>query len=68
MGKIHVRLLEILAANRMKMTDLSRQTKVGYKNINNLANEKTKRVDLNTVAKICEALDCQPGDIFVYKA
>jgi len=50
----------------MKMAELARRTGCSYSTINLLANEKTKRVDLAVIARICRALDCQPGDLLEY--
>ena len=63
MARIHNALLEMLARKRMKMAGLSRQTGIAYSTINNFANERVERVDLKTLARICSALDCQPGDL-----
>jgi putative transcriptional regulator len=63
MSRIHIALLEVLARRRMKMAELSRRTGIAYSTINNFANERIERVDLKTLARICSALDCQPGDL-----
>ena len=66
MGRIRINLLEVLASRRLKMSDLHRATGIPYSNINNIGNEKVKRIDLTTIARICEALECTPGDLLVY--
>lgn len=63
MPRIQIALLEVLARKRLKMAELSRRTGIAYSTINNFANERIERVDLKTLARICSALDCQPGDL-----
>jgi putative transcriptional regulator len=36
-------------------------------NLSILKNEKAKAIKFSTLEKICEALDCQPGDILEYE-
>jgi DNA-binding Xre family transcriptional regulator len=44
---------------------LSVQSKVRWSTINALAKGKTRRLDMDVLNAICEALDCQPGDLMV---
>lgn len=39
---------------------------LSYPVAHRLINEQMDRVDLGTLAKLCRALDCQPGDFLVY--
>ena len=61
--KVRIRLLEVLAEERMKMTELARKTGIAYSTINNFANEKAERIDLKTLFRICNGVGRQPGDI-----
>ena len=36
-------------------------------NISILKNGKAKAIKIQTLDKICEALDCEPGDILEYR-
>jgi DNA-binding Xre family transcriptional regulator len=45
---------------------LSRATGLGYAICHRLWNDEQRRVDLGTLASICDALECQPGDLLIY--
>ncbi len=66
MGRIILRLDRVMADRKITLKDLAEQ--VGISNVN-LSKIKTGRVcaiRFSTLAAICEALDCQPGDILEY--
>ena len=39
---------------------------VSTKTINLIYNEKAKRIDLDVLSRICDALNCQPGDLLEF--
>lgn len=45
---------------------LSKATGLGYAICYRLWNDTQRRVDLGTLASLCDTLECQPGDLFVY--
>lgn len=53
----------MLAKRKMSVTELSEKVGITMANISILKNGKAKAIKLETLNKICEALDCQPGDI-----
>ncbi|MGB9938142.1 MAG: helix-turn-helix domain-containing protein [Methanobacterium sp.] len=57
----------MLAKRKMSVTELSERVGITMANISILKNGKAKAIRFSTLAKICEALDCQPGDILEYK-
>lgn len=57
----------MLAKRKMSVTELSEKVGITMANLSILKNGKAKAVRLSTLAAICEALDCQPGDILEYK-
>lgn len=63
---IHIDVM--LAKRKMSVTELSAQVGITMANISILKNGKAKAVKLDTLNKICRALDCQPGDILEYRA
>ena len=66
MGQIVLRLDRVMADRKITLKDLA--DRVGISNVN-LSKIKTGRVcaiRFSTLAAICEALDCQPGDILEY--
>lgn len=63
MREIVVRLDVMLALRKMKSRDLAQQVGITEQNISLLKSGKVKGIRFETLAKICEVLDCQPGDI-----
>ena len=57
----------MLARRKMSVTELSEKVGITMANISILQNGKAKAIRLSTLEAICEALECQPGDLFEYK-
>ena len=51
----------------MSVTELSERVGITMANISILKNGKEKAIKIQTLDKICEALDCEPGDILEYR-
>ena len=64
---IRVDLDVMLARRKMSMTELSQRVGVTMANLSILKNGKAKAVRFSTLESICEALQCQPGDILEYQ-
>lgn len=60
---IVVRLDVALAKRKMKSKDLAETVGITPQNLSLLKSGKVKGIRFETLAKICDALDCQPGDI-----
>ncbi|OOS08360.1 putative transcriptional regulator [Moraxella cuniculi DSM 21768] len=56
----------LLAERRLKVADLIRMTNISKSTMHKIYNDQTTRIDFETIDKICEALNIQVGDIFVY--
>lgn len=56
----------MLAKRKMSVTELSEKVGITMANISILKNGKAKAIRLETLERICEALECQPGDILEY--
>ncbi len=65
-GHIIVRLDVMLAQRKMKSKDLADYVGITQANISLLKSGNVKAIRFSTLIKICEALDCQPGDILEY--
>jgi len=61
--QIIVRLDVMLARRKMKSRDLAAAVGITEQNISLLKSGKVKGVRFETLARICKALDCQPGDL-----
>lgn len=64
---IVINLDVMLAKRKMSVTKLSEKVGITMANISILKNGKAKAIRLSTLEAICEALECQPGDILEYK-
>lgn len=65
---IVINLDVMLAKRKVSVTELSEKLGITMANVSILKNGKAKAVKLDTLNKICEILDCQPGDILEYRA
>ena len=63
---IIIRLDVMLARRKMSVTELSERVGITMANISILKNGNAKAVKLETLNKICQVLDCQPGDLLEY--
>lgn len=57
----------MLAKRKMTVTELAEQVGITIANISVLKNGKAKALKISTLTKLCEALDCQPGDLLEYR-
>ncbi|MFF2314652.1 helix-turn-helix domain-containing protein [Arthrobacter sp. NPDC058097] len=62
---IHCRLDELLAGRGMTLTELSRRVGVNLVNLSVLKNDRANAIRFSTLTAICEALECQVGDLLV---
>ena len=53
----------MLAKRKMSVTELSEKVGISLTNISLLKNGRVKGLKFDTLDKICEVLECQPGDI-----
>lgn len=61
--KIIVRLDVQLAKKKMRSKELAKTIGITEQNLSLLKSGKVKGIRFETLAKICEALECRPGDI-----
>ena len=57
----------MLAKRKMSVTELADRVGITIANVSILKNGKAKAIRLSTLEAICQALECQPGDILEYK-
>ncbi|MDD3123377.1 MAG: helix-turn-helix transcriptional regulator [Candidatus Izemoplasmatales bacterium] len=63
---IITRLDRVLADRKMQLSELADKVDVSIANLSNLKTGKVRAIRFTTLEKICEVLDCQPGDIMEY--
>ena len=57
----------MLARRKMSSGELAQTIGISAANLSILKTGKAKAIRFSTLAAICEALDCQPGDILEYR-
>ncbi|WP_431805697.1 helix-turn-helix domain-containing protein [Microbacterium paraoxydans] len=62
---IHCRLDELLAERGMTLTELSAQVGVSIVNLSVLKNDRARAIRYSTLRAICEALQCEVGELLV---
>ena len=66
MGRIVIRLDELLHARRMTLTELATRIDITLANLSILKTGKAKAIRFSTLEAICAALECQPGDLLAF--
>ncbi|WP_372765895.1 helix-turn-helix domain-containing protein [Pseudoalteromonas sp.] len=65
---IRINLDVELAKNKMSLKQLSGDISISMTNLSLLKNGKVKAIRFSTLEAICQALNCQPGDILQYES
>ncbi|MBN8819885.1 MAG: helix-turn-helix transcriptional regulator [Sphingomonas sp.] len=66
-GSVIVNLDVMLARRKMRSRDLAALIGISEVNLSMLKTGRVKGVRFETLAKICDVLDCQPGDILGFQ-
>lgn len=66
-GEIIFNIDVMLAKRKMSVTELADKVGITLANMSVLKNGKAKAVRITTLIKLCQALDCQPGDLLEYR-
>lgn len=66
-GEIIFNIDIMLAKRKMSVTELAERVGITITNVSVLKNGKAKALKMSTLVKLCEALDCQPGDLLEYR-
>ena len=64
---ITVKLDDLLHDRRMTLSELANRVDITLANLSILKTGKAKAIRFSTLAAICAALDCQPGDILTFE-
>lgn len=63
---IKCHLSTLMGRERMNIADVIRQTGLSRNAVSALYDERAKRVDINTIEKLCELFSCTVNDLFEY--
>ena len=64
---IILRLDRVMADRKMSLNALAEKVGIANVNLSKIKTGKISAIRFSTLEAICEALDCQPGDILEYK-
>ncbi len=67
MGKIVLRLDRMMVEKKMSLNELADRVGISNVNLSKIKNNKVTAIRFQTLAAICEALECQAGDILEYQ-
>lgn len=67
MGRIVLRLDRMMVERKISLNQLAEQVGITNVNLSKLKNNRVTAIRFSTLAAICEALGCQPGDILEYQ-
>lgn len=67
MSKIVIELEKVLAEKGVSKTQLCYACRLQHTQLNNYCKNKVVRIDLNTLAKICDYLGCDVNEILILK-
>ena len=66
MGKIILELDVMMARRHISLNELAEKVGITNVNLSKIKNNKVNAIRFSTLAGICDALSCEPGDILKY--
>ena len=67
MGRIVINLDVVMAQRKIALKDLADAIGITNANLSILKTNKAKAIRFSTLEKLCEILECQPGDLIAYE-
>lgn len=67
MGKIILRLDRMMVERKMSLNELADKVGISNVNLSKIKNNRVTAIRFTTLASICEALDCEAGDILEFQ-
>lgn len=67
MGKIVLRLDRMMVERKMSLNELAERVGISNVNLSKIKNNRVTAIRFQTLAAICDALQCQAGDILEYQ-
>ena len=67
-GEVQVRLDDLLAERGLTLTELAERVGITIVNLSILKNGRARAIRFSTLARLCEELQCQPGDLLAYRS
>ena len=66
-GRVRLVADRVLQERGMTIYQLAQRTGLAYPTAYRLVRKSPRRIDMATLATLCEALQCSPGDLLVYE-
>jgi len=66
MANIHVKLDEMMAKRKIRLNELALKVGITEANLSIVKTGKAKAIRFSTLEALCQALDCQPGDLLEF--
>lgn len=66
-GELIFNIDVMLAKRKMTLTELAERVGITVANMSILKTGKAKAIKVSTLVKLCQVLDCQPGDLLEYR-
>lgn len=63
-NSVRLRIDEILVERRIKQKDFAAKAGLSQNTVSSLVNNGVRQIQLETIEKVCRALDVKPGDLF----
>ena len=67
MGKIVLRLDRMMVERKMSLNELAEKVGISNVNLSKIKNNRVTAIRFSTLAAICEALNCDAGDILEFQ-
>lgn len=67
MKRIVLKLDLMMVQKHISLNELAERVGITNVNLSKIKNNKVNAIRFSTLEAICEALDCQPGDILAYE-
>lgn len=67
MGKIVLRLDRMMVERKMSLGELAERVGISNVNLSKIKNNRVTAIRFSTLAAICEALECEAGDILEFQ-
>lgn len=64
---IILRLDRVMVDKKISLNELAEKVGISNVNLSNIKTGKVKAIRFSTLEAICNALECQPGDILEFK-
>lgn len=66
-GKVYLNLDELIKEKGISKNQLSYKSRMSHTQINKFCNGIAARIDLNTIARLCYALECEVSELIIYE-